>query len=194
MRRKQLQILLFALLSSGCGVELGAHGGAAWTSKTESARSPNLTFSNRVAATTVLDPDHGPLLGAELEGRTEREVGGRWTVGLLAGYALVPRRRTASVGFEGYVNGGSRIEDASLFNHGQFYAGGGFALPIWLAGSHEGADLNASTWIAKRAVELVPYARVRFYDDRFESDGSRHLRSEVVLGVAIRARWVSDLF
>lgn len=191
---KQTSVLVFLLVSSqGCGVELGAHAGAAWTSKTESATDPNLAFSNRVAATTVLDPDHGPLLGAELEGRAEREVGGRWTAGLLAGYALVPRRRMASMGIEGYVDGGSRIEDASLFNHGQFYAGGGFALPIWLTGSHEGADLNASTWIAKRAVELVPYSRVRFYDDRFE-DASRHVRSEIVLGAAIRARWVSDLF
>jgi hypothetical protein len=173
-----------AFLTLGCGTDLGLGGGA---------KDGHFVAFGRLAASTRLSlplNESGVLLGADLESRSELSVGSRWSAGLFAGYGSGPPPFGGRFGYEIYGELGAPLRGTY---HGldNSYLGIGGSLPIALSPSRSVIDLNRSTWLLKRSIEFVPFARLRGY---FGQDEAKHLdRLEYGGGLAFRFRVMSDI-
>lgn len=199
---RALCALALAPLLAGCAAELGAHGGAAIPvhapPRCSDALCPDLGghWAGHIAASTMIGGRRqGLLVGGELEGHADSELGARWTSGFQLGYARAPERRMGAFGFEGHLDFGTPLREAALFPNGDLYAGATLAGVFWLAERRELADVNSAPWILTRVPELVIYARNRYHLDHDRPTGGDVIvRSDVGIGVALRVQIVSDLF
>jgi hypothetical protein len=131
----------------------------------------------------------GFLVGGELQGRFESEVGSRFTTGLRLGWGENPEPIFGSFGWEAHADIGTPFGNGGLFPDGSFYTGATVAGAFWISRSHEGADLNNSSWFFKRALELSPFLRFRAHLDGAKCDGCP---LDVTAGAALRLRLVND--
>jgi hypothetical protein len=185
--RTVLIIMAAAPLLCGCSVEFGGHVGAGSVAK----NPPHFMWASHSSANLNLS---GVLLGAELEGRSEANIGTRWNTGLQLGYQRAPTaRKLGDLGFEVHADIGTRIDGATLFPNGDFYFGGTGALIIWLSPQREFSNVNTDEWIFSRGLELVPYVRSRFhYDHDRVAGGDPRLNYDLGVGLAMRVHFVSD--
>jgi hypothetical protein len=180
-------LTLLTLLLSACGADLGLLGGL-------EARTAHFVQTGRIAVSTRLgDPlnEEGVLLGAELESRSEANVGSRWEAGAMAGWGSGPAALGGRLGIEAYAQLGTPLH-ATLFDRGDLYGGATIALPLFLGSARHVEDLNRSTMVMSRRFELVPMLRTRFH--RGHNDTAHTCHVDVTLGLALRLRMVSDLF
>jgi hypothetical protein len=188
--------LLTALPLAGCAVDLGAGTGAEVT-------SPHVMGLGRVAAQTRLGApmnERGALVGAEVDSRTEYRVGSRFSGGIMLGYGDGPATIGQGplsiwgipVGWEIHGDVGTVLGD-TLYPDWTFYGGVALAAPTLLASSRQISDLNESTWVLMRRIEIVPMLRGRMHFDRpFEDDA--FFRLDVAGIVNMRLRTITDLF
>jgi hypothetical protein len=178
---------LLALTTAGCGVDLGS-------GLFRQVNDAHWVGTGHLAASTKLGAplnDRGILIGAELQGRAEEGVGARWTGGLRAGYGRSSEPVPGSFGWELFADFGTPLGEGGLFPRWSSYAGATAAGTIWLSRRHEDADLNASSWFLKRAIELVPYLRGRAHFDHFDASPMK-TRLDVGGGVVLRLRVMND--
>lgn len=187
-RAVRVVTLLLSLCSAGCGLDLGFAGGRTFPQKAWSG-STHVAVSTK--ASSPLN-SQGLLVGAEAEGRSEEDFGARWTAGARVGYGKSSDARPLAMGWEAHGDFGTTIRDGRIFPRGDLYMGATAALTIWLSQGHQLQDLNTSTWVGVRAVELVPYTRVRRYIDHAD-DGSSTDRWDLGFGFAFRLRTLSDV-
>jgi hypothetical protein len=176
---------VIALALTGCAADLGAGVGAI-------VPSGNAVGIGRLAVSTrVSDPlnSSGFLVGGSVETRGEANVGARFSAGLSVGYGDGPPLLGSRVGWELFADFGTPLE-GKLFGNTRFYAGATGALPIRLDAGRPLRDLNDSTWIVKRRIEVVPFLRGRVH---YET-GVGTPPTEIAGGVSLRLRWFSDLF
>jgi hypothetical protein len=175
--------------AAGCGVDLG--GGAF-----RQVNDAHWVGTGHIAASTKIWPgtpfnQRGFLVGTELQGRGEQDVGARWTGGLRVGYGSSSDPVPGSFGWEVHGDFGTPLGAGGLFPRWSSYAGGTAAGTFWLSSRHEAADLNGASWFLKRAIELVPYVRVRAHFDHFD-DSPMKTRTDVGGGLVLRLRVMSD--
>jgi hypothetical protein len=185
--RTVLFIAAAAALLCGCSVEFGGHAGIGSVAK----NPPHFMWASHSSANLNVS---GFLLGAELEGRSEANIGARWNTGLQLGYGRpATARKTGATGFEVHADIGTRIDGATFAPNGDFYFGGTGALIIWLYPEREFSNLNTDEWIFSRALELVPYVRTRFhYDHDRVTGGDPRIHYDFGGGLAVRVHFVSD--
>ena len=181
-------ILLATSTGVACGADLG--GGLGIEAKTGHA----VGFGRAAASTKLGTPlnDHGFLIGASLESRTEAEPGVRYDAGVMLGWGTGPATLGGKWGFESYAEGGTPIR-GGFFRNWDWFAGGAVAAPFHFGAPRQVTDLNSSTWFANDRLEFVPMARFRVHGDHPEG-GATLTRVDLQLGVAFRLRVLSDLF
>lgn len=200
-------IVVLAIACAGCSAELGGGG-------LVEVRSGNATGYTRIATSTRIGTpmnEKGLLIGGSLESRLEqraeacttkglacaynRDNGGtRWLGGVMVGYGKGPAMLDRRVGYEIYGEGGTPFRNG-FFSNGSFYAGIGASIPILLGPIRSVDDLNESTWILTRRVEVVPQARFRVHvDDPGASAVPTIVRTDLTLGVSFRMRLMTDIF
>jgi hypothetical protein len=197
VKRARLRLCpLVCGLALACGTDLGIGGGA----KT----SGNIVGFGRLAASTRLSPpwnpngpmnERGPLVGIDLEDRAEQNIGSRWQAGVFAGWGAGPapfgEAFAQRFGWEAYGEFGFPLH-STLFASTDLYAGVGLAAPFRLDATRKVSDLNETTWVLKRRVELVPLFRTRYL---FGPPAQNHFhRLEITGGLAFRFRLETDLF
>lgn len=182
-----LACAVLAAVLCGCSVEFGGHAGVGSVAKAP----PHLMWASHSSANLTVS---GLLLGAELEARSEADVGARWNTGLQLGYSyMATSRQLGATGFELHGDIGTRIDGATLFPNGDLYFGGTGALVIWLYPEREFSNVNTDEWVFSKALELVPYARARFhYDHDVITGGDPKIHYDFGGGVALRMHFVSD--
>jgi hypothetical protein len=179
-------VLLGAVALLGCGTDLGLGGGA---------KHGHAVGLGRLAVETKIGlpvNDHGFLVGANLESRSEESVGSRWSTGFMLGYGAGPpqfvgRRRW---GYEIYGEAGVPLRK-TFHGLNDAYLGVGVTFPIALTTSRAVTDLNRSTWLLKRSIELVPFAHARGYFGKDEP--TCWSRIEYAGGLAFRFRIMTDI-
>jgi len=188
MRRPGVRHVAVACpLLLGCAADFG--GGMF-----HQVRDSHAVGAAQIAASTKIGTplnNQGFLVGAEVRGRAEDELGSRWMAGLRAGYGQSPDPAPGKMGWELHGDFGTPLGKGGLFPDWSIYAGATFATPIWMSRRHEGSDLNTSSWFFKRAVELVPSLSARVYLDRLD-DGPTQRRTDLGVGLAVRLRAVND--
>ncbi|HZF49584.1 MAG TPA: hypothetical protein VE093_13085 [Polyangiaceae bacterium] len=179
--------IAIAGLLSGCSVEFGGHAGAGNVAKSP----PHLMWASHASGGLNLG---GILLGAEVEARSESNIGARWNTGLQLGYTQPPTaRKTGAVGGEIHADIGTRVYGTTLFPNGDFYWGGTGALIVWLYPEREFSNVNTDELIFSKALELVPYVRARFYYDHDLATGQNpQIHYDLGGGFALRLHYVSD--
>lgn len=187
--RARLLVAIACSFLAGCAADFGGALGP-------ELPTGNIVGYGRIAGSTRLgDPmnEKGPLVGMHLESRMEAEQGSRFQGGIMAGYGYGPAALGGwPIGFEGYLEGGTALR-TTLFYKGDFYTGAAVSFPIRAERDRDIRQLNDSTWILHRRLELVPGARYRLFLDH-PSGEPLTLRSELVVTFALRLRVFSDLF
>jgi hypothetical protein len=176
-----------ALLSlSGCSAGFGIAGGPELNRRhgvvTGEGSLVTKPFSTPMNA-------YGPLFGAELQGRFESEIGSRFTTGLRLGWGENPEPVSGSVGWEAHVDAGVPFGRGGFAPDWSYYLGATTACSFWISKSHQGADLNDSSWFFKRALELSPFVRFRAHLDGSEC---HDCPLDLTFGVSLRLRLVND--
>lgn len=177
--------LVSAAALLGCGTDLGLGAGA---------KHGHAVALGRLAVATKLNlplNDRGVLIGTNLESRSEENVGSRWSTGIMLGYGDGPSQFVGRRwGYEIYAEAGVPLR-TTYRGFDDAYVGVGGSLPLSLTGSRAVTDLNRSTWLLKRSIELVPFGHARGYFGDDESNGWN--RMEYAGGLAFRFRVMSDI-
>jgi hypothetical protein len=177
--------LVSALALLGCGADLGLGAGA---------KDGHAVALGRLAVATKLNlplNDRGVLLGTNLESRSEQNVGSRWSTGIMLGYGDGPSQFVGRWwGYEVYAEAGVPLR-TTYRGFDDAYVGLGGTFPLSLTSSRAVTDLNRSTWLMKRSIELVPFWHARGYFGKDESDFRN--RMEYAGGLAFRFRVMSDI-
>jgi hypothetical protein len=180
--------LSLPLLSVACATDLGLAGGT-------TLKDPHGVLQARAAVETRVgfdSKDAGVLVGGELEGRSEWDLGSRWNAGVMVGWGHGPVTLGGKFGYELFASLGVPM-DAHLFSSRALYTGAGFALPISLERARNITDMNRTTWILRRRLEVVPMARYRYYLNSADSPAPLH-QHELSLVLSLRLRFESDLY
>lgn len=177
----------FACWLSACGADLGALGGV-------ETHTGHFVGGGRLAVSSKLGSplnERGLLVGAALEARGEQDLGSRWNSGLMLGWGDGPAAIDGRLGWELFGEIGTPLH-GTLFRRGDLYTGLSFALPIHFGPARQVVDLNESTWILTRRLELVPLLRTRLHRDHREGKDA-FWRTEISFGVSLRMRAFTDL-
>ena len=187
VKLRRALVLLGSLGSLGCAADLGVGGGAMPTTG-HAVGFGRLAASTKPISTPMNERDL--MVGLALEGRGEQDVGSRFNLGALAGWALPPDAIFNH--FSGELLGeiGTPLR-MTLIEEGAFYFGVTGALPFPLQKQRQVSNINQSTWILKRRFDLVPFVRVL---EHYEKDRPFWDGFEISGGLALRYRVASDLF
>lgn len=177
------RLIAVALVLTGCAADLGLGAGA---------KAGNAVAFGRVAGLTRFGTpmnERGFLIGAALESRGEEDVGSRWSTGVMVGYGFGPPKFDGQVGLDVFGEAGIplRGEYHDLYDS---YLGFGADVPFILWPGRNVIDLNQSTFILKRRIELVPFGRARAYVQNGVEFGDA---VEWSAGFAFRFRLMTDL-
>jgi hypothetical protein len=187
MNNSDLTKALFAALALlGCGADLGLGMGA---------KDGHAVALGRLAVGTRVSlpmNERGVLVGANLESRSEEDVGSRWSTGVMVGYGNGPSQFVGRWwGYEIFGEAGIPLR-TTYRGFDDAYLGAGVTLPISCARGRAVTDLNRSTWLLKRSIEVVPFGHTRMYFGGRESNHWQ--RMEYAGGLAFRFRLMSDIF
>lgn len=178
-------LLVGLLLTAGCALQVGKHGGTTPTSPVR------VVHGGHIAAYTAPWRPGGvgfPHVGVELAGEVEHQVedvrdtlGTTWTAGLQAGWTYW--FEDSRISLQPHANVGTAFPGGPYDG----YAGATFAMPIDLGPNHNVTDMNHAFQFVARRLSVVPYLRWRTH---WTDDAGHHNASA---GVAFRARLSTDL-